>query len=71
MSEEPVGLIAKIISRFGIKYEKKTVLHILRIETDVLEKCKPKIFRKRIKLISEKTGLIHYKDDDDYVILDL
>lgn len=71
MSEEPFGLIASVLSRFGLSYKKETAIHTIRLETDDLEKCKPKIVRKRKRLFIEKTLLVHYKDDDDYVILDL
>lgn len=66
-----VKALEKVADSFGLKYVKKNILHVLRLETDALEKCKPKIFRKRIKLISEKTGLVHWKGGDDYVIKDL
>jgi hypothetical protein len=51
-----------------VTYEKKSIPHVTRLETDTFELCKPKIIRKRVKLIGEKVVIVHYRAYDDYTI---
>jgi hypothetical protein len=57
-----------ISSDVQVSYEKKSILHVARLETDTLELCKPKIIRKRVKLFGEKVVIVHYRTYDDYTI---
>lgn len=52
-------------------YEKKNILHTIRVETDDMVICKPKPFRKRYRMFSEKIVIVHKKEDDTYDIVDI
>lgn len=70
MSSDPLESILKSIVPQA-SYEKKNIQHTIRLETDVLEICKPKSFKKRYRMFSEKIVIVHKKENDTYDILDI
>ena len=69
MSEAIESILKSIFPQ--ISYKKKNVLYTIRVETDDMEICKPKPFRKRYRLISEKIVIVHKKADDTFKILEI
>jgi len=68
---DPLSIIQGLTGNSGVTYNEQNITHTIRAETDTLEICKPKIFRKAYRLILKKIVIIHWKGNDDYVILEI
>ncbi len=47
----------------SIELSFKKVIHVIRIETDELEVTKPKVLRKRVRILGERILVPHLQED--------
>ena len=71
MTIDIFSAIANAAKSFGLNYSKKNIIHTLRLETDDLVICTPKIIRKRHMLFLEKVLRVHDHGNDDITIIDI
>ena len=68
---DALGFLQGVTKGSGITYNEENITHTIRFETDDMEICKPKPFRKGYQLFRKKIVIVHWKGNDEYVILEI